>query len=214
MRADPTTAPRSPGFDFVNESLPSQQFTDTQSRPRRLTVIIVNHESWPDALRLTVSLAAEPEFQSGQCEIVVVDNASTGPIPADFLAPYPGLRLLARPFNDGFAAGVNAGWRVSLSPWLLVLNPDVEVAAGFLGQVLRDSILTKPIPTVLRESSASACLTRTDVPRAPLGSIPPWPGPSGSSSYRARGGNTRPVGEFTQGGSTGSPGLACSSIRQ
>jgi N-acetylglucosaminyl-diphospho-decaprenol L-rhamnosyltransferase len=45
--------------------------------------------------------------------------------------PLPGFA-----FNEGFAAGVNAGWRVSLSPWLLVLNPDVEVGGGFLGQVL------------------------------------------------------------------------------
>ena len=87
-------------------------------------------------LRLTASLAAEPEFTSGQCQIVVVDNASRGPVPEAFTAPCPGLRLVARPHNGGFAAGVNAGWRVSRSPWLLVLNPDVEVASGFLGQVL------------------------------------------------------------------------------
>ena len=69
----------------------------------------------------------------------------------------------------------------------------------------RDSVLTKPIPMARRESSASACATPTDLPRARSGSIPPWPGPSGSSSYRARGGNTRPVGEFAQARSTGSP---------
>ncbi len=33
--------------------------------------------------------------------------------------------------------GVNAGWRVSESRWLLVLNPDVEISNGFLGHVLR-----------------------------------------------------------------------------
>ena len=106
-----------------------------EASPPRLTVIIVNHESWPDVLRLTASLAAEPEFTSGQCQIVVVDNASRGPVPDAFAVPCPGLRLVARPHNDGFAAGVNAGWRVARSPWLLVLNPDVEVARGFLGQV-------------------------------------------------------------------------------
>src|SRR5262249_40906419 len=35
----------------------------------------------------------------------------------------------------GFAVGVNTGWRAARSPWLLVLNPDVEIARGFLGQV-------------------------------------------------------------------------------
>jgi N-acetylglucosaminyl-diphospho-decaprenol L-rhamnosyltransferase len=120
----------------VNESFASHQPTASDSRRTRLTVIIVNHESWPDALRLTASLAAEPEYRSGQCQIVVVDNASRGPIPEAFLAPCPGLRLVARPHNEGFAAGVNAGWRVTHSPWLLVLNPDVEVAGGFLSHVL------------------------------------------------------------------------------
>jgi N-acetylglucosaminyl-diphospho-decaprenol L-rhamnosyltransferase len=120
----------------VNESLAFHKPTATESRPARLTVIIVNHESWPDALRLTASLAAEPCFRSGQCQIVVVDNASRGPVPEAFLAPCPGLRLIAMPHNEGFAAGVNAGWRVARSPWLLVLNPDVEVAGGFLSQVL------------------------------------------------------------------------------
>ena len=66
---------------------------------------------------------------------MVVDNASRGPVPPPFLTPCPGLRLVARPHNEGFAAGVNAGWRVARGPWLLVLNPDVEVGGGFLGQV-------------------------------------------------------------------------------
>jgi N-acetylglucosaminyl-diphospho-decaprenol L-rhamnosyltransferase len=120
----------------VNKSFASHHPIAMESHPARLTVIIVNHESWPDTLRLSASLCGECEFRSGQCEIVVVDNASRGPVPEAFIAPCPGLRLVARPNNDGFAAGVNAGWRVARSSWLLVLNPDVEVAGGFLGQVL------------------------------------------------------------------------------
>jgi N-acetylglucosaminyl-diphospho-decaprenol L-rhamnosyltransferase len=120
----------------VNESFASHYPPGTVTRPPRLTVVIVNHESWPDVLRLTTALVAEPCFRSGQCQIVVVDNASRGPLPAPFLTPCPGLRLVARPHNEGFAAGVNAGWRAAPGPWLLVLNPDVEVGGGFLGQVL------------------------------------------------------------------------------
>ncbi len=44
--------------------------------------------------------------------------------------------MIARTNNEGFAAGVNAGWRQAQSPWLLILNPDVDVARGFLAQVL------------------------------------------------------------------------------
>jgi hypothetical protein len=46
----------------VNESSASHHPDAPESQRPRLTVIIVNHESWPDALRLTASLAAEPEF--------------------------------------------------------------------------------------------------------------------------------------------------------
>ncbi len=121
----------------MNESSASHHPPGTETRPPRLTVIIVNYESWPDVLRLTAFARGRAEFSSGRCQIVVVDNASRGPMPEAFLTPCPGLRLVVRPHNGGFAAGVNAGWRVAQSPWLLVLNPDVEVASGFLGQVFK-----------------------------------------------------------------------------
>jgi GT2 family glycosyltransferase len=97
-----------------------------------LTIIIVNYETWPDVVRLVGSLRDEPELGRGACEVVVVDNASRGPIPAELRDEPTGVRLFARPDNGGFAVGVNAGWRAAASPWLLVLNPDVEVSPGFL----------------------------------------------------------------------------------
>jgi GT2 family glycosyltransferase len=99
-------------------------------------VIIVNYETWPDVARLVGALTVEPEFLTGRCQVVVVDNASHGPIPAELLVPRTGLRLEARQDNGGFAVGVNTGWRAVRSPWLLILNPDVEIASGFLGLVL------------------------------------------------------------------------------
>jgi N-acetylglucosaminyl-diphospho-decaprenol L-rhamnosyltransferase len=102
----------------------------------RLTVIIVNYESWPDVVRLTASLTAEPEFASGDAQVIVVDNASPSATPEKNALMGFGLRLIVRPENGGFAAGVNEGWRAARGSWLLVLNPDVEVGRGFLGQVL------------------------------------------------------------------------------
>jgi len=130
----------------VNESNPQQELTTGEGPQPRLTVIIVNHESWPDVLQLTAALAAQPEFRSGCCRVVVVDNASRQPIPLVLAEPPPGLCVIARPDNEGFAAGVNAGWRQAQSPWLLILNPDVDVARGFLAQVLDrlDTYLADP----------------------------------------------------------------------
>jgi GT2 family glycosyltransferase len=47
-----------------------------------------------------------------------------------------GVQLVTRTDNAGFAAGVNCGWRAARSGWILVLNPDVIVAADWLQSVL------------------------------------------------------------------------------
>jgi GT2 family glycosyltransferase len=120
--------------DRVNPSQ-ARQTEESPGPEPRLTVIVVNYESWPDVVRLAASLTAEVEWQSGACRVVIVDNASQGPIPRAIPFAPPGLRLIARPVNGGFAAGVNTGWRSARSRWLLVLNPDVEVPGGFLGRI-------------------------------------------------------------------------------
>lgn len=102
----------------------------------RLTVVIVNYNGWDDVSRLVESLSRAPEVASGRCEVVVVDNASDGPVPPTFLPAPPGVRLIVREDNGGFAVGVNAGWRASRSPWLLLLNPDVEAEPGLIGRIL------------------------------------------------------------------------------
>jgi GT2 family glycosyltransferase len=105
-----------------------------------LTVVIVNYESWPDVRRLVGTLAGSVEVRSGDAEIVVVDNSSTGPVPIDLdpaaSRPVGGLRVVFRDDNGGFAAGVNTGWREARGAWLLVLNPDVVVTEGWLGEVV------------------------------------------------------------------------------
>lgn len=119
---------------FVEGSAQNSMRT-SPGRPR-LTIVIVNYESWSETHRLVGMLLAEPESASGACEVVVVDNASSGSIPAGLFDPRPGLRLIVRPDNGGFAAGVNAGWRSSSAGWFLILNPDVEIRPGFLALVL------------------------------------------------------------------------------
>jgi GT2 family glycosyltransferase len=103
-----------------------------------LTVVVVNFETWPDVLRLVAALAGTKEVAERVCEVVVVDNASSGPIPDALAGPcrWPGVRLVTRSDNGGFAVGVNAGRRAARSPWLLVLNPDVEIPEGQLPRIV------------------------------------------------------------------------------
>ena len=104
-------------------------------RPR-LAVVIVNYQSWADVATLVDFLAGSPAVEAGRAEVLVVDNASGEPVPEALREPIPGVRLLLRATNDGFSAGVNAGWRASVAPWLLVLNPDIVPEADFLDRVL------------------------------------------------------------------------------
>jgi len=101
-----------------------------------LAVVIVNFNGWPDTSRLVAELAGDAAVASGRCEVIVVDNASDGPIPSALAHPPANVRLISRDRNGGFAAGVNEGWRASSSRWLLLLNPDVVAGPGLIGRIL------------------------------------------------------------------------------
>jgi N-acetylglucosaminyl-diphospho-decaprenol L-rhamnosyltransferase len=59
-------------------------------------------------------------------EVVVVDNAS-GDRTVDAARREPGVRLLANPWNRGFAAAANQGIGALDTPYVLLLNPDVRL---------------------------------------------------------------------------------------
>ena len=176
----------------------------------RLAVIIVNYESWPDVDRLVGSLASEPEFVSGRCPVVVVDNASRGPIPAADWGLPADLRIIFRPDNGGFAVGVNAGWRAADSRWLLVLNPDVEVTNGFLGRVFGRLDHYEADPSGPPGIVGFGLKNPDGSPQGSVGAFPSLARSIWEQFFRAPAGNTSPVGESARGPSIGSRGRACS----
>jgi N-acetylglucosaminyl-diphospho-decaprenol L-rhamnosyltransferase len=92
-------------------------------------VVIVNYRSASLARRCAELASAE-----GPAEVLVVDNASQdGSVEALRAA---GLQVLARPDNDGFAAGVNAGFAHTTAPYVVVLNPDCEPRSGSLRKLV------------------------------------------------------------------------------
>jgi GT2 family glycosyltransferase len=101
-----------------------------------VSVVVVNYNAWNDAARLALGLAGTPDVAAGRCEVIVVDNASEDAPPAELLESRAGVDLVLRAENDGFAAGVNAGWRAARGRWLLVLNPDIVADPDVLSRIL------------------------------------------------------------------------------
>lgn len=64
-------------------------------------------------------------------EIIVVDNASTDGS-AEAVAGRTDLTLIRNETNVGFARAVNQGAARGRAPWLLLLNPDMELGPGSL----------------------------------------------------------------------------------
>ncbi|WP_367129865.1 glycosyltransferase [Saccharothrix sp. HUAS TT1] len=91
-----------------------------------LAVVIVTYHSADvveDCLKsVAVALRSIPDSR-----VVVVDNASTDDTLAIVARVAPDARIVARPTNDGFAAGVNAGFAAAPDCDVLVLNPDVRL---------------------------------------------------------------------------------------
>ncbi len=65
-------------------------------------------------------------------EVIVVDNGSANDEAATIQAAHPEVRVLPSPVNGGFTGGNNLGMRAATGDYVLLLNNDTEVPAGFL----------------------------------------------------------------------------------
>jgi len=71
-----------------------------------------------------------------QCEIIVVDNASTDGSPDMVRQRFPTVKLIASDLNLGFTRGNNVGIAGSSGRYMLLLNPDTEVIANALSTMI------------------------------------------------------------------------------
>jgi GT2 family glycosyltransferase len=95
----------------------------------RASVIIV---SWNGELYLEDCLRAIEAQISPSDEIIVVDNCSADDSPALVRERFPRIRLFENERNLGFAGGCNVGLRAAQGEYLLLVNQDVTVQAGWL----------------------------------------------------------------------------------
>ncbi|MCZ8164346.1 glycosyltransferase family 2 protein [Silanimonas sp.] len=107
--------------------------------PNAVDAVVVSYDSASTIDACLRALLVQPELAS----VRVVDNGSrddTVRCVEAMAAGDPRIVLIRQPGNPGFAAGCNAGaLAVALgepSPWLLFVNPDVELPAGALARLL------------------------------------------------------------------------------
>jgi N-acetylglucosaminyl-diphospho-decaprenol L-rhamnosyltransferase len=96
-----------------------------------VSVIVVTHQS---AAHLSACMAGLEAAAGGLVlERIVIDNASTDGTAELVAAQWPGVRLLRRSENLGFARAVNEAAREASAPLLLLLNPDARMRPSSLG---------------------------------------------------------------------------------
>lgn len=101
-----------------------------------ISVVIVNFCQWKNTARLVRQLRHSESMKAGGSQVIVVDNGSPHHSAELRLQKMRGVRIVHAGRNLGFAAGVNRGVEASDGEWILLLNPDVTVADGFLDDAL------------------------------------------------------------------------------
>ena len=69
--------------------------------------------------------------------VTVVDNASADGTVEAIRAEFPEVAVIANPSNLGYAKAVNQGMEASDTPYVLILNPDIEVREGSVENMVR-----------------------------------------------------------------------------
>lgn len=96
----------------------------------RLSIVMVLYNSAADVAACIRSF--EAELGSLRAELILVDNHSPDQSARLASAVAPSAQLISTSENKGFAAGANLGIAQASGPYVLLLNPDVEVPADGL----------------------------------------------------------------------------------
>jgi GT2 family glycosyltransferase len=96
----------------------------------RVTVLVISWNCREALERCLAALAGEPH------NVLVVDNASSDGTAAHVAAAHPEVTLVRADTNLGFAAAVNLGVGRSTSPFVLLLNPDTQLAPGAVDRLV------------------------------------------------------------------------------
>ncbi len=104
----------------------------------RVDVIVV---CWNDREKIATALdsvfaLAEVQADPSFAHVVVSDNGSTDGSREFIRARYPAVSIVENGANLGFAAACNRAFAVTSSPYVFLLNPDAELKAGALAEIV------------------------------------------------------------------------------
>lgn len=100
----------------------------------QLTISIVN---WNVRDYLKKCLASIQDYGRGiDCEIIVIDNASSDDSAAMVRRDFPSVRLIENKENTGYGSAHNQAIAVARGEFILFLNPDTEMLAETLPRVI------------------------------------------------------------------------------
>jgi len=91
-----------------------------------IVMVTYNSADWLDSSIGTIGRGAVDV----PYEVIVVDNASADDSVLQLQTRFPDVKLIVNPVNEGFARAVNRGAATAEGDWILLLNPDTEVAEG------------------------------------------------------------------------------------
>ena len=104
-----------------------------------ISIIVLNYCS----LNETQNLVSQLVDMDDSSKIIIVDNCSPDDsynLLIDRFGGYPNVSILRNQHNTGYAAGNNVGIRYALeelnSPYIAIMNPDVEITEGFLRNMI------------------------------------------------------------------------------
>lgn len=97
-----------------------------------LSIVIVNYNSLHVLKPCLDSLQAYGDWQKQNCEVFVVDNASSDGSVDVIKRQYPWIKLIANQENLGYAKANNQALRQATGEYQLLLNPDTVVPANTL----------------------------------------------------------------------------------
>jgi GT2 family glycosyltransferase len=115
----------------------AQKWNKESSYQTDLSVVTVNYNT-PDLIDSLLRSIKDNQPKGINLEVIVLDNGSEKGC-ADVVKKYLGVRFIQNSVNAGFTGGNNKAISYSRGKYVLMLNSDIEVKDGSLGNIYKES---------------------------------------------------------------------------